>query len=92
MSSKGNISINFETTLTNEEWKSLLLFFLSNDIWFVDLSYFRAEVSFPKLFHIFWDTLLNKRRKNCEFHKKKNLNDGSFITVQTEDCICIVLY
>ena len=71
MSSKANNSINVETTFTNEVSKSWLLFFLSNDIWFLDLSDFRAEVSFPKLFHIFWDTLLNKRGYNWEFHNKE---------------------
>ena len=71
MSSKANNSINFETTFTNEVSKSWLLFFLSDDIWFLDLSEVRAEVSFPKLFHILWDTLLNKRGYNCEFHNKE---------------------
>ena len=71
MYSKANNSINFQSTVTNEVSKSWLLFFLSNDIWFLDLVYFRAKVSFPKLFYIFWDTLLNKRGNNCEFHKKE---------------------
>ena len=60
MSSKANSSINFQTRFTNEVLKSWLLFLLSNDIWFLDLSYFRDKVSFPKLFHIFGTLCLTK--------------------------------
>ena len=71
MSCKANLSINFQSTFTNEVSKSRLLFSLSNDIWFLDLSDFRADIEFSKVFHIFWDTLLKKKGNNCEFHKKE---------------------
>ena len=71
MSSKENNSINFQRTFTNEVSESRSLFSLSNNIWFLDVSYFRGDISFSKLFHIFWDTLLNKMRNNCELHKKE---------------------
>ena len=71
MSSKANNSINFESTFTNEVSKSRLVFSLCNDIGFLDLSYFRADIAFSKLSHIFWDNLLNKMGNNCEFHKKE---------------------
>ena len=70
MSFNTNNSMNFQSTFTNVVSESRLLFSLSNDIWFLDLSYFRADIEFSQVFHIFRDTLLNKKRNNCEFHKK----------------------
>ena len=71
MSSKANNSFNFQSTFTNEVSKSRLLFSLSNEIWFLDLSNLRENMSFSKLVDIFWDALLNKMGNNCEFHKKE---------------------
>ena len=60
MSSKANSSINFQSRFTNEVSKYRLLFYLSFDFWFLDLSYFRGDISFSKLVDIFGTLCLTK--------------------------------